>query len=105
MVDKPVTLIIKGPMPLYEYQCQGCGKHLEIMQKMSEPPKKKCPECGGKLEKLISASGFQLKGSGWYKTDYASKPASSGEAKAESKSESKTEAKSETKTEGKKADK
>ena len=80
-------------MPLYEYQCQSCKKQLEIMQKISDPPKKKCPECGGKLTKLISASGFQLKGTGWYKTDYASSSAKTSEAKTETKVESKTETK------------
>ena len=80
-------------MPIYEYHCAGCGKDLEISQKMSDPVKKKCPECGGKLEKQISASGFQLKGSGWYKTDYASKSAPAKESKTESKVESKPEPK------------
>jgi putative FmdB family regulatory protein len=61
-------------MPIYEYQCTKCGKRFEYMQKMSDPPMKKCEACGGKLEKQISAAGFQLKGTGWYKTDYASKP-------------------------------
>lgn len=62
-------------MPLYEYHCDGCGKNLEIMQKISEAPKKKCPECGGKLEKILSSSSFHLKGTGWYKTDFAGAPA------------------------------
>ena len=61
-------------MPIYEYQCTKCGKRFEYMQKMSDPPMKKCEACGGKLEKQISAAGFHLKGTGWYKTDYASKP-------------------------------
>lgn len=86
-------------MPLYEYHCNGCGKNLEIQQKISEPVKKKCPECGGKLKKQISASGFQLKGTGWYKTDYAFK---SSESKSESKSETKPESKKEEKKDEKK---
>ena len=61
-------------MPIYEYHCTSCGKNMEIVQKISEAPKKKCPECGGKLEKLMSATSFALKGTGWYKTDYAPKP-------------------------------
>jgi putative FmdB family regulatory protein len=64
-------------MPIYEYQCTKCGKRFEYMQKMSDPPMKKCEACGGKLEKQISAAGFQLKGTGWYKTDYANKPPAS----------------------------
>lgn len=62
-------------MPLYEYRCKSCRKNLEILQKTGEGAKKKCPECGGKLEKLVSPSAFHLKGSGWYKTDYAAKKA------------------------------
>lgn len=59
-------------MPIYEYVCQKCGHHLEIMQKMSDKPLNKCPECKGKLEKIFSQTSFQLKGSGWYVTDYSS---------------------------------
>ena len=62
-------------MPIYEYHCHKCGKDFDIIQKISEPLKKKCEECGGKLEKLLSNPSFQLKGTGWYKTDYAAKPA------------------------------
>jgi len=60
-------------MPIYEYVCQKCGHHLEVMQKMSDKPLSKCPECKGKLEKIFSQTSFQLKGSGWYVTDYSSK--------------------------------
>ena len=60
-------------MPIYEYVCQKCGHHLEVMQKMSDKPLSKCPECKGKLEKIFSQTSFQLKGSGWYVTDYASR--------------------------------
>ncbi len=60
-------------MPFYEYQCQGCGAHHEAMQKMSDPPLKKCPACGKpRLKRLISAPVFRLKGSGWYETDFKS---------------------------------
>ena len=83
-------------MPLYEYQCTQCSERVEIIQKLSDPPYSPCPKCGAEMKKLVSAPAIQFKGSGWYKTDYASKPASS-----ETKSESKTEAKSETKTETK----
>jgi len=92
-------------MPLYEYQCNVCGERTELIQKLSDPPSSHCPKCGGEMKKLISAPAIQFKGSGWYKTDYASKPAgkseSSSDTKSESKSETKTETKSETKTETK----
>lgn len=68
-------------MPLYEYVCKKCNKPFEIMQKMSESGNAKCPGCGGRGEKQISASGFQLKGSGWYKDGYSSKPATATETK------------------------
>ena len=60
-------------MPIYEYVCQKCGHHLEVMQKMSDKPLSKCPQCKGKLEKIFSQTSFQLKGSGWYVTDYSGK--------------------------------
>jgi putative FmdB family regulatory protein len=64
-------------MPLYEYQCQACGRRLERIQKFSDPPLETCPHCGGKLEKLISSPAIQFKGSGFYITDYARKGESS----------------------------
>jgi putative FmdB family regulatory protein len=67
-------------MPLYEYQCEKCGHRFEKIQKFSDQMVKKCPECGGKVEQMISAPAVQFKGSGWYVTDYAKKsgaPASS----------------------------
>ena len=60
-------------MPIYEYACQKCGTHFEVMQKISDDPLKKHESCGGKLEKQWSQTSFQLKGSGWYVTDYAGK--------------------------------
>jgi len=60
-------------MPIYEYECAKCGKTIEVIQKMSDKPLKQHEGCGGKLTKLISASGFQFKGTGWYVTDYARK--------------------------------
>ena len=57
-------------MPIYEYACQKCGHHLEVMQKMSDAPLKKCPACKGRLEKQFSQTSFQLKGGGWYVSDY-----------------------------------
>src|SRR3954471_8709200 len=65
-------------MPIYEYQCAKCGKTIEVIQKMSDKPLKKHEQCGGGLTKLISASGFQFKGTGWYVTDYARKGKSDG---------------------------
>lgn len=67
-------------LPLYEYKCRKCGHRFEKIQRFSDPEIKKCPECGGKVEKLISAPAVQFKGTGWYVTDYAKKsgtPASS----------------------------
>ena len=82
-------------MPIYEYSCQKCGHHLEIMQKMSDKPLTKCPECKGKLEKIFSQTSFQLKGSGWYASDYTSRGKAEKTEKTEKtdKSEKKTEKK------------
>lgn len=61
-------------MPIYEYRCSVCGHQLEAIQKFSEPPLVKCPQCGAEgLTKLVSASAFQLKGTGWYVTDFRDK--------------------------------
>jgi putative FmdB family regulatory protein len=68
-------------MPLYEYYCPKCKKTSEVMQKISEPPLKKCSKCGGKVEKLVSATSFHLKGTGWYKTDYATSSSPKKETK------------------------
>ncbi|MEI8183266.1 MAG: zinc ribbon domain-containing protein [Desulfomonile sp.] len=74
-------------MPIYEYRCKTCGKEFEEWQKFSDPPVDACPECGGQASRLISASTFVLKGTGWYVTDYGRKD--SGHAKkASEKSES-----------------
>src|SRR5215813_4762989 len=64
-------------MPLYEYQCKKCGHRFEKIQKFSDKPLKKCPECGGPVEQVISAPAVQFKGSGWYVTDYAKKSGTS----------------------------
>jgi len=89
-------------MPLYEYKCDQCGERSEILQSIQDPPHTQCPKCGGTVKKLFSAPAIQFKGSGFYKTDYASSsstPASSSsESKSETKTETKTEAKSETKS-------
>ena len=60
-------------MPIYEYACSACGHQLEVLQKVSDAPLKKCPQCGRpKLQKLLSAPSFRLKGGGWYETDFKS---------------------------------
>ena len=64
-------------MPIYEYRCESCGHQQEFLQKVSDPPRTECPKCGKpSLSKLLSAAGFQLKGSGWYATDFKNKGAS-----------------------------
>jgi putative FmdB family regulatory protein len=57
-------------MPIYEYECPKCEKVIEIMQKFSDPPVRNCPDCAGPVTKLVSRTSFQLKGTGWYVTDY-----------------------------------
>jgi len=58
-------------MPIYEYRCQSCNHELEALQKLSDPELTECPSCKQpRLQKLISAAGFRLKGSGWYETDF-----------------------------------
>jgi putative FmdB family regulatory protein len=104
-------------MPIYEYRCTSCGFQKEYLQKVTDPLMTVCPECGkGTFSKMLTAAGFQLKGSGWYATDFrngGAKPAAKagneagkadGEtvAKSESKTESKPESKVEAKSEGKK---
>lgn len=67
-------------MPLYEYQCKKCKHRFEKIQKFSDREVKKCPECGGPVERLLSAPAVQFKGSGWYVTDYARKGSGSSES-------------------------
>ncbi len=85
-------------MPIYEYKCSKCGESFEAFQKITDKPLTKCKYCSGKVEMLFSQSSFQLKGSGWYLTDYARKSNSSntspdssskGTGKSEGKAESK----------------
>ena len=82
-------------MPLYEYKCDRCGSIFEVMQKFSDTPLELHENCGGHLEKLLSAAALQFKGTGWYVTDYARK---SGNGKAASKNESKDTATKPAKT-------
>ncbi len=61
-------------MPIYEYQCQACGEHLDKLQKMSDAPLSTCPKCDKEsLKRVISSSAFRLKGTGWYETDFKNK--------------------------------
>jgi putative FmdB family regulatory protein len=100
-------------MPIYEYRCGACGHKLEALQKFADAPLTDCPVCGkSRLTKLVSAAGFQLKGSGWYATDFkgsGGKPgagkagdgdsaakSAAGDGKAEAKSEAKSEAKTDS---------
>ena len=91
-------------MPIYEYQCQKCGT-FEVTQRITEKALGKCPTCKGKVKKLISNTSFQLKGTGWYITDYARK-GQNGDSKGEktSKSSSSDSSSKETKSESKKSD-
>ena len=76
-------------MPLYEYECKKCGHRFEKIQLYSDKMVKKCPECGGQVEQMISAPAVQFKGSGWYVTDYAKKSSSPGSSGSGSDSSSK----------------
>jgi putative FmdB family regulatory protein len=88
-------------MPIYEYKCAACGHQEEHLQKVSEKPLTKCPACGkSKYRKQLSAAGFQLKGSGWYATDFKTAAKKPEDKKTETKPE-KSEAKTEAKTEAK----
>jgi putative FmdB family regulatory protein len=96
-------------MPIYEYRCNACGHKEEHLQKVSEAPLTVCPVCGKpEYRKQLSAAGFQLKGTGWYATDFkggSKKPADAKkeDKKEEKKTESKPDAKPESKTESKAA--
>jgi putative FmdB family regulatory protein len=93
-------------MPIYEYICEKCGSHIEVIQKISDAPLKRCAKCRGKLEKTVSRTSFQLKGSGWYVTDYSRKDSSAGKGapagadKAEKVSDKKAETVSSTAASG-----
>src|SRR5262249_28827261 len=80
-------------VPLYEYQCEKCGKRTEKIEPVSGPHLKKCPHCGGKVERAITAPAIQFKGSGWYVTDYAGKSAAKESTGAEASSTEKSEKK------------
>jgi len=71
-------------MPIYEFVCEACGHIVERLQKLTDPPPDACPECGGKMAKIMSRNSFQLKGGGWYRDLYSS-PSSSPAKPAEEK--------------------
>ncbi len=95
-------------MPIYEYRCSSCGHQQDFLLKINDAPLTVCTACGKPtFSKMLTAAGFQLKGSGWYATDFKSKPPSAakpdskGESKAETKGESTSESTSESKGESK----
>jgi putative FmdB family regulatory protein len=84
-------------MPIYEYQCNACDHTFDKLQKMSDEPIKQCPECGqNTVDKLVSAAAFQLKGTGWYVTDFKDKPKKEAD-KSDKKETTKAEKPKETK--------
>ncbi len=94
-------------MPIYEYRCTSCGHTLEVIQKLNDKPLKKCTECSGALEKLISRSAFQLRGGGWYNEGYggqgkssSSPPSSSSSSSSSAEPAAKPEKTTGTKPEG-----
>jgi len=90
-------------VPIYGYRCSNCGHEFEIQQRMSDEPLKVCPQCQGKLTKMVYPAGVRFKGSGFYTTDYKgtgnaeSSNGSSSESKSETASESSKESKSDSK--------
>ena len=90
-------------MPIYEYQCSKCNAHVEAMQKMTDKPLTKCRKCGGRLEKQWSSTSFQLKGSGWYLTDYAGKKSEPREEKKKEDAKEEKKSASESTTASEKA--
>ena len=69
-------------MPIYEYQCRRCEHRFELIQKFSDKPRKRCPECSGTVDRLISPPAIRFKGSGWYVTDYANKKSNEEDKKS-----------------------
>ena len=93
-------------MPIYEYRCHRCGHHAEVIQKFSDPPLQGCPQCGeAEFRKLVSQTSFQLKGAGWYVTDYKNKPEKKAEPVSADKAETKAVEKSADKPTEKPAEK
>ena len=95
-------------MPIYAYRCSACGHAKDVLQKLSDPVLSTCPACGAEaFSKQVTAAGFQLKGSGWYATDFkgsgAAPAAGKGDAKADGNADAKTDSKTDTKTDDKPA--
>ncbi len=94
-------------MPIYEYKCKKCHHRFERIQKFSDPHVKRCPDCGGPVEQVLSAPAVQFKGSGWYVTDYAQKSGSSASSSSNGESGDSAKGKDdkkETKSEGSKSE-
>ncbi|MGH9529054.1 MAG: FmdB family zinc ribbon protein [Terriglobales bacterium] len=87
-------------MPLYEYECKKCHHRFERIQKFSDPHLKKCPDCGGTVELVVSAPAIKFKGSGWYVNDYAKKSGADSSSKADSGSKTEAGAKSDSESKG-----
>jgi len=92
-------------VPIYEYQCTKCGEVFEAFQKVTDEPLSQCKFCKARVEKLISQSSFQLKGSGWYLTDYSKRSSSSPSDKPKTETSSAKAAETKTSTETKSAEK
>jgi putative FmdB family regulatory protein len=93
------------PVPIYEYQCTKCGEVFEAFQKVTDKPLSQCKYCHAKVEKLISQSSFQLKGSGWYLTDYARRSSSGSADKPKTNTSSEKATETTTSTETKSSEK
>jgi putative FmdB family regulatory protein len=86
-------------MPIYAYRCAACGHAKDVLQKLSDAPLTACPSCGApRFEKQVTAAGFQLKGSGWYVTDFREGANKKADKPAEKSADAKTDAKDETKS-------
>jgi putative FmdB family regulatory protein len=86
-------------MPIYAYRCAACGHAKDVLQKLSDAPLTACPSCGApQFEKQVTAAGFQLKGSGWYVTDFREGANKKADKPAEKSADAKTDAKAETKS-------
>ena len=89
-------------MPIYAYKCTDCGHEKEVLQKITDAPLRDCPECGHPtMAKMVTAAGFQLKGSGWYATDFRNKDSGGKNGKSDGKTDTKTESANDSKADGK----